>query len=137
MRIEIPLSYGRVKGLRGKYPIRFIYSSNIPVILASALFANLLLMSRLFKKIGLGFIGHVDDNNEPHGLLKYITPLRSVGEVADEPMRALVYLIIMVVLCIFFAIMWVNLTNMDSASVANQLHSQGMHIPGFRSDWSN
>ena len=134
MRIEIPLSYGKVKGLRGRYPIRFIYSSNIPVILASALFANIVLMSGVFKKFGLGFLGHMDDSGEPHGFLKYITPLRSPGEVVDEPFRALIYLIIMVVICVLFAIMWIDLTNMNAAAIAKQLHSQGMHIPGFRSD---
>ena len=37
MRVEIPLSYGGVKGARGKYPLKFIYASNMPVILTSAL----------------------------------------------------------------------------------------------------
>ncbi len=36
MRVEIPLSYGGVKGARGKYPLKFIYASNMPVILTSA-----------------------------------------------------------------------------------------------------
>lgn len=40
MRVELPLSHARVRGARGRYPIRLIYSSNIPVILMSALLAN-------------------------------------------------------------------------------------------------
>ena len=39
-RIELPLAHGRVRGARGRYPIRLIYASNIPVILMSALLAN-------------------------------------------------------------------------------------------------
>ena len=32
-RIELPLAHGKVRGARGRYPIRLIYASNIPVIL--------------------------------------------------------------------------------------------------------
>jgi preprotein translocase subunit SecY len=47
-RIEIPLAHGRVRGARGRYPIRLIYASNIPVILMSALLANVNMFSLLF-----------------------------------------------------------------------------------------
>jgi len=39
-RIELPLTHARVRGARGRYPIRLIYASNIPVILMAALLAN-------------------------------------------------------------------------------------------------
>ena len=40
----------------------------------------------------------------------------------------------MIISCILFAIMWTDLTNMNAAAIAKQLHSSGMHIPGFRAD---
>lgn len=46
-RIELPLAHGRVRGARGRYPIRLIYASNIPVILMSALLANVNMFSLL------------------------------------------------------------------------------------------
>jgi len=39
--IELPLAHGKVRGARGRYPIRLIYASNIPVILMAALLANI------------------------------------------------------------------------------------------------
>jgi preprotein translocase subunit SecY len=39
-RIELPLAHGKVRGARGRYPLRLIYASNIPVILMAALLAN-------------------------------------------------------------------------------------------------
>jgi preprotein translocase subunit SecY len=39
-RIELPLSHAEARGARGRYPLRLIYASNIPVILMSALLAN-------------------------------------------------------------------------------------------------
>lgn len=61
-RIELPLAHGRVRGARGRYPIRLIYASNIPVILMAALLANVNMFSLLLwshptlQKIPL--IGH-------------------------------------------------------------------------------
>ncbi|MFA5772648.1 MAG: preprotein translocase subunit SecY [Thermoplasmata archaeon] len=47
-RLELPLAHGKVRGARGRYPIRLIYASNIPVILMSALLANVSMFSILF-----------------------------------------------------------------------------------------
>jgi len=47
-RIELPLTHGKVRGARGRYPIRLIYASNIPVILMSALLANINMFTLLF-----------------------------------------------------------------------------------------
>jgi preprotein translocase subunit SecY len=61
-RIELPLAHGKVRGARGRYPLRLIYASNIPVILMAALLANVNIFSLLlwqhptFSKIP--FIGH-------------------------------------------------------------------------------
>jgi preprotein translocase subunit SecY len=60
--IELPLAHGKVRGARGRYPIRLIYASNIPVILMSALLANINMFALLLwqhptlEKIPL--IGH-------------------------------------------------------------------------------
>jgi len=47
-RIELPLAHESARGARGRYPIRLIYCSNIPVILMSALLANVSMFSILF-----------------------------------------------------------------------------------------
>ncbi len=46
-RIELPLAHGKVRGARGRYPLRLIYASNIPVILMAALLANVNIFSLL------------------------------------------------------------------------------------------
>ncbi|MEI6795785.1 MAG: preprotein translocase subunit SecY [Methanomassiliicoccales archaeon] len=47
VRIELPLSHGNARGARGRYPIKLIYASNIPVILMSALLANVAMFTLL------------------------------------------------------------------------------------------
>ncbi|MCD6549664.1 preprotein translocase subunit SecY [Candidatus Micrarchaeota archaeon] len=45
MKIEIPLSFGMARGVGGRLPIKFLYVSNIPVILTSALMVYIQLMA--------------------------------------------------------------------------------------------
>ncbi|MEM2440234.1 MAG: preprotein translocase subunit SecY, partial [Candidatus Bathyarchaeia archaeon] len=45
IRVELPLSYAGYRGFRGRYPIKLLYVSNLPVIFASALFANIYFFS--------------------------------------------------------------------------------------------
>ena len=47
-RIELPLAHGQARGARGRYPIRLVYASNIPVILVAAVLANVSMFSLLF-----------------------------------------------------------------------------------------
>ncbi len=60
--IELPLAHGKVRGARGRYPIRLIYASNIPVILMSALLANINMFALLFWQhptlSRVPFLGH-------------------------------------------------------------------------------
>jgi preprotein translocase subunit SecY len=55
-RIELPLSHAEARGARGRYPLRLIYASNIPVILMSALLANVSMFSILLW--GNGTLSH-------------------------------------------------------------------------------
>jgi preprotein translocase subunit SecY len=61
-RIELPLSHAEARGARGRYPLRLIYASNIPVILMSALLANVSMFSILLWTNGtlmhFPLIGH-------------------------------------------------------------------------------
>ena len=45
VRVEIPISHAMYRGYRGRYPIKLLYVSNLPVIFASALFANIYFLS--------------------------------------------------------------------------------------------
>jgi preprotein translocase subunit SecY len=48
VRIELPLSHESARGARGRYPIKLIYASNIPVILIAAVLANVGMFAMLF-----------------------------------------------------------------------------------------
>jgi preprotein translocase SecY subunit len=138
LRVDIPVSHARFRGYRGTYPVKFFYVSNIPVILASALFADVYFAASILSANASGsflsnIVGTFDVNNQPiGGLAYYLTSPRSIPMVAADPLRAAVYAIAMIAVCMLFSITWVEVGGLGSKKVAKQLISSGMQIPGFR-----
>lgn len=132
MRVEIPVSYGGVKGARGKYPLRFIYASNMPVILTSALLLNVQLFAQMFQKIGFPILGTVSNGKAISGLALLLT-YPTVSTIFTNPLEVIVFGIVFVASCILFAWLWVELSGIGPKQVSKQLYQMGMQIPGFRS----
>ncbi|MCK4243270.1 preprotein translocase subunit SecY [Candidatus Bathyarchaeota archaeon] len=142
IRVEIPIAHARFRGYRAKYPVKLLYVSNIPVILSSALFANIYLFSQIIwsnfnqnnQNFLLNLIGTYNaTSREPiGGLVYYVIPPRNFNTLITDPVRALIYVGLMAVMGIMFARMWLEVGGLDSGSVAKQLMDSGMHVPGFR-----
>ncbi|CAB3290044.1 Protein translocase subunit SecY [Methanocaldococcus lauensis] len=132
LRVEIPLAHGRIKGAVGKYPIRFVYTSNIPVILSAALFANIQLWGLVLSRLGIPLLGHYVNGRPVDGIAYYLSTPYGLTSVFTDPLHALVYMIAMIVCCIFFGIFWVETTGLDPKSMAKRIGSLGMAIKGFR-----
>jgi preprotein translocase subunit SecY len=161
-RIELPLSHGSARGARGRYPIKLIYASNIPVILMAALLANISMFALLFYTnpgmSGIPLIGHNDligyfdpgstqaaggfawYVSSPTGLTSWLLPILDPSGYPNghgpinNLMHVVIYFTIMVLGSIMFARFWISTTNMGAESVANQIQKSGMQIPGFRRD---
>ncbi len=120
MRVEVPIAYGRFGGIRGRYPLKLMYTSVIPVILAMAVFANLRLLAYFVSP--LRFM-------EP-----YLDAPRGLSQLMQDPLRALIYFLLLVSLCVGFSVLWVSLAGMGPREVAESLDEAGFLIPGFRRD---
>ncbi len=140
MRIEIPISHAKYK-IPARYPIKFLYTSNIPVILASALFANVYFISQiLYKRVSgnplVDLIGRWDFTGEQPmptgGLVYFTTAPRGISQIVDDPIRAVIYLVILVAACMIFSVIWLETAGMGPRDVAKQLLDADMQIPGFR-----
>lgn len=132
LRVEIPLSFGGVKGARGKYPLKFIYASNMPVILTSALLLNVQLFAAVFQKIGFPILGNIENGQAVNGLAYYLTT-PNLSTVMTNPLGVIFYAVVFITACMIFAWLWVELSNIGPKAVAKQLHGMGMQIPGHRS----
>ena len=140
MKIEIPLSFGRVRGYGIRWPLSFIYTGVIPVILVSALMANVQLWARLLQNWGHPILGTFVGNSPNSGLITWFTSPDIIGKiikgsiVSADFAHALAYMLIMILGCVVFSIFWVQTSGMDARSQARQIMSSGLQIPGFRKD---
>ena len=76
IRVEVPLAFGALSGFGRRWPLKFFYASNMPVILVSALLANVQLVARLlYQKGSASILGTFDtQGNATGGLIYYLFP---------------------------------------------------------------
>jgi len=152
MKVEIPLSFGRIRGHGIRWPLSFIYTSNIPVILVAALLANFQLWARLVQNfatssaskvvafVSIYVFGQTDTVNAGHGVIQWVNSPDIVGSLIRGGMsfgvlkQAIGYTLIMIIGAVIFSIFWVQTAGMDAKSQAKQMMSSGLQIPGFRKD---
>ncbi len=190
IRVEIPLAFGSVRGFGRRWPLKFFYTSNRPVILAAALLANVQLMARSLYSSGIEWLGTFDSSGNATGGLVYLLSPPRVDSIAGlmifmgmfiligiliahftkkdnirlgiigavlgafawygfamsmglsslltitgmDILRLFTYSGFMIVGAMIFALFWVNTSGMDAGSVAGQIQSTGMQIPGYRRD---
>ncbi|TKX81712.1 preprotein translocase subunit SecY [Halorubrum sp. SD626R] len=147
VRVEIPLSHARVKGARGRFPVKLIYASVLPMILVRALQANIQFVGQLLSSQWAGmpaWLGVYGDQGQPtSGLFYYLNPIQQPeqwmwfrGAATGEPwmiaIRLGIDLTFMIVGGAIFAIFWVETTGMGPEATAKQIQNSGMQIPGFR-----
>ena len=80
IHVEIPLAFTLPFGKFGarSWPLKFFYSSNIPVILTAALLANIELIAKMLYSSGITFLGTFDSNGQvTGGLVYFLTVPRS------------------------------------------------------------
>jgi preprotein translocase subunit SecY len=152
VRVEIPLSHARVKGARGRFPVKLIYASVLPMILVRALQANVQFLGRILNAQWTGMPVWLGDYTSPEaggfaeptgGLFYYLAPIYSPGDwmwwlggATGDPwqimLRVGVDLTFMIIGGAIFAIFWVETTGMGPNATAKQIQNSGMQIPGFR-----
>ncbi len=152
MKVEIPLSFGRVRGHGIRWPLKFLYTSNIPVILIAAFLANIQLLARLLQSaaengsnkiitfLSTSIFGQYAGNAPQGGLVAWTSASSIIQNIITGSFRfidlthAFAYLMIMVIGSVIFSYFWVQTSGMDAASQAKQMMASGLQIPGFRRD---
>lgn len=144
-RVVLPVRSKTARGQQGSYPIKLFYTSNMPIILQSALVSNLYLISQLLHRrystnILVNLLGKWRESEYSSsgqlipigGLVYYITPPASLAEMAANPFHALFYLVFMLSACALFSKTWIEVSGSSARDVAKQLKEQQMVMPGHR-----
>jgi protein transport protein SEC61 subunit alpha len=144
-RVVLPVRSKSARGQQGSYPIKLFYTSNMPIILQSALVTNLYFISQLlYKRYSTNFVvnllGKWKESEYSQsgqlipvgGLVYYITAPTSFGDIAANPFHALFYLTFMLTACALFSKTWIEVSGSSARDVARQLKEQQMVMPGHR-----
>merc|ERR1712199_30246 len=113
-RVDLPVKYTKYRGQQGSYPIKLFYTSNIPIILQTALVSNLYFFSQLlFKRyrdnIFVNLLGQwreleFSQQSIPvGGLAYYISPPSSFSDILEDPIHSLVYVSFVLIACALFS----------------------------------
>ncbi|CAE6484783.1 preprotein translocase subunit SecY [Candidatus Nitrosotenuis uzonensis] len=143
IKVEIPIVSTKYRGFAATYPIKLMYVSNIPVILASALTANAVFIGQMMwanfnprnDNILFNIIGQFDltsPSTPIGGIIYYITPPRGLDLAVLDPTRAVVYVLFMIGIVVVFGRLWVELGGLSPKSAAKNLLDADVQIPGFR-----
>ena len=142
LKVDIPLSYGKIRGYGVNWPLSFFYANVIPVILAAALIANLQLFGGLLEN-WLGyptFLGHFVDGQAVSGLSFWLGSTNILdlairgGIIPQYLIQGLVHIVAFIILCTVFSIFWVKSSSMDAKSQAKNIAASGLQVAGFRQD---
>jgi preprotein translocase subunit SecY len=145
-RLEIPLAHAVARGARGKFPIKLLYASVLPMILVRALQATIQGFGRMVYYRGITIFGTFEGDNAVSGLMYYFSPIYSPWDWYPAlvhsaypyimnwqiVLRLAVDFAFMILGGAIFALFWINTTGMGAKDVAAQIHRSGLQIPGHR-----
>lgn len=142
LKVEVPLSFDRLRGYGIKWPLAFFYASVIPVILTAALVANLQLFGGMLEN-WLGhatILGGFSQGQAISGLAFWLGHTNLVEAGITGSLRSifllqgLSHILFYIIFATIFSIFWVKTSGMDAQSQAHNIISSGLQIPGFRRD---
>jgi len=146
IHVDIPIVSTKYRGFTAVYPIKLLYTSVIPVILASALLANAVFIGQMMwanynpnnTNPAFNWIAQFDPQSQggtatpTGGILYYITPPRGLEAATADPMRAVVYVIFLTGIVTVFSRLWVELGGLSARTAARNLLDADVQVPGFR-----
>jgi len=145
-RVDLPVKYKRQRGAPGSYPIKLFYTSNIPIILQTALISNLYFISQLLYRrfptnplinlLGawqeVSVPGYQGQSVPVGGLAYYVSPPGNFTDILYDPIHALFYFAFILTACALFSKTWIEVSGSSARDVAKQLANQQMMIVGHR-----
>jgi protein transport protein SEC61 subunit alpha len=141
-RVDLPLKSQQQRGHQGSYSVKLFYTSNIPIILQTALVSNLYFFSQLLYRrfrsnMLVGLLGQWSDDFNGQsipvgGLAYYLSPPPSFSALYEDPLHTIIYIMFVLLSCALFSKTWIEVSGSSSRDVAKSLRDQGMTFTGYR-----
>jgi len=158
LKVEIPLSFGRIRGYAIKWPLSFFYASVIPVIFTAALIANIQLFAGIIENAAnpclsglecagiakiasyFTFLGRFTQGQPISGLAFWMghTNLLELvirgGFLPIFLIQGVTHILFYMFFSTLFAVFWVKTSGMDAKGQAYNISASGLQVAGFRQD---
>jgi len=145
-RVDLPVKNVRQRSGVGTYPIKLFYTSNIPIILQTALVSNLYFISQMMyrrfpRNVFVNLLGQWAEPDNPArggastpigGLAYYVSPPSTFKDILGDPFHALFYFTFILAACALFSKTWIEVSGSSAKDVAKQLREQQMVMQGHR-----
>ncbi len=140
MKVQIPVTSPRLRSIKTKIPLKFLYVTNIPVLLVGILYSDILVfasLSRLYLQNVVpqwvaDFLAKYENGRLVGGLAYYLSPPGGLYNTLSDPVHGVVYAVSVLVLATLFGLMWVEISGLSASAQAEELMKSGMVIPGVR-----
>ena len=136
-RIEIPIKSNKFRGQRGSYPVKLFYTSNMPIMLESALTSNIFILSQMLASRFpdnllvrlLGVWEPIEGSPQLQavsGIAYYMSPPHTIKAVLLDPIHAFIYIAFITTACAIFSKTWIEVSGSGPRDIAKQLKEQQM-----------
>jgi protein transport protein SEC61 subunit alpha len=142
LRVELTTESTQVRGQTGKYPIKLLYTSTMPIIIQNYIVSHFCTISRLLYKwyptnkfvraLGIWDTVGTGRMHPLKGISYYIFPPESVFDAYHKPFYFLVYITMTFVSCSILSRAWIDVSDSTPAQAANQLKRNRMTLKGVR-----
>ena len=159
LKVEVPLSFGRIRGYGIKWPLSFFYTSVIPIILTAALVANVQLFGGMLENAAaacsisletctgtakfasyFGFLGQFSQGQAISGFAFWIGSTNILellirgGFLPIYLLQGLTHMLFFMFFSTLFAVFWMKSSGMDAKAQAHKIAASGLQVAGFRQD---
>merc|ERR1719373_361373 len=142
-QVDLSCKFHKMRGHRGIYPVRLFYTSNISIIMQTALVSNLyffsqLLYQRFKSNMLVNLLGQWQDleyggeSIPVGGLAYYISPPNDLANIVNDPFHAFCYILFVLFSCAQCSKMWVEISGSSSRDVAKMLRDRQILFKGYR-----
>lgn len=142
-RLEIPIKSNKFRGQRMSYPVKLFYTSNMPIMLESALTSNVFILSQMlanrfpenFLVKLLGVWEPLDESPQlvaTSGIAYFISPPRTLHAAIIDPIHTAIYILFVTSACALFSKTWIEVSGSGPRDIAKNFKDQQLVMAGHR-----
>lgn len=144
-RVDIPITSKKYRGQNSVFPIKLFYTSNMPIILVTAIVSQVYFISQILSSryshnffvrlLGVWKESQTSQGSKPiSGLAYYISPPTSFTDALKEPVQALTYIAFMLTACGTVSYFWIQVSGSSAKDKTKELLSNEVTILGHRDE---